>query len=124
MPAFPTIKTSGAAEIVSGYPYAETDEFPVQVEELECGKAYAVNWYTGPQSRVFILRYTVIEDAELVILEDFFRSMRGRLGTFTFTDNEGVEWPKCRFDQDELKVDYTGVNQFNIEVRIRAIRWE
>jgi hypothetical protein len=124
MPSFPVIKTSGDAEITTGLPYSESDEFPVVSEELECGKAYALNWYTGPQPRVFTRRFTTIERAELTILEDFFREMRGRLGTFDCEDNEGVVWPKCRFDQDDLRVEYVGVNQFNVEVKIRAIRFE
>ena len=52
MPAYPPIKTSGDVDIVTQLPYTESDEFPVVTEELECGKGYALNWYTGPQPRL------------------------------------------------------------------------
>ena len=122
MPAYPPIKTSGDVDIVTQLPYTESDEFPVVTEELECGKGYALNWYTGPQPRVFTLRYTVMEREELTVIEDFFRLMRGRLGSFTFDDHEGVTWSDCRFDQDELRVEYTGICQYALEVKLKSIR--
>ena len=46
----------------------------------------------------------------------------GRLGSFTFDDHEGVTWSDCRFDQDELRVEYTGICQYALEVKLKSIR--
>ena len=120
MPAYPTV-TNGDTEIVSGLPYTETDEFLVMKNDLECGKAYALNWDDGPQRRTFIVRHTVNEREEIQAIEDFFEQMGGRLGTFEFTDDNGTVWSKCRFADDRLALNHVGVNQISLEVRIRAI---
>ena len=123
MPAYPSVRTDGDIEIITELPYRETDRFNVVRSELPCGKIYAHNWRGETEERVFTLRYSVITTDELNVVEDFFREMGGRLGTFTFEDDDETEWPKCRFDMDELRIEYAGPGVRNCEVRIRAIKW-
>jgi hypothetical protein len=122
MPSFPTIKAYGTVNVLSQLPYGETATFPIVQNVLPCGKAYGINYRGDPiEHMLFSVRWNVMERAELTILEDFYMEMGGNLGYFDFPDDDGTVWPKCRFHGEGLKIEYVGVNQYNVEVLIKSI---
>lgn len=113
MANFPAINTTG---VITQLPYREVDESLVSISDLDCGMRYA--YRHGDPARHFLLSYQTITRTEAQVLEDFFVSMRGRVGKFTWTDDAGSTHPNCRFDQDEFSLRYAGPDECAVDLRI------
>lgn len=113
---YPTINAAG---IVTGFPYQEDDEFVTHINTLDCGISYAQPQNTTPLKR-FTLTYPIIEVDEVAVIENFFKSMRGDLGQFTFTDDAGNSWTNTRFDMDTIVVIYNEWNSQTVTVKLSA----
>jgi len=114
---FPTIDATRT--IVTQYPYDETDEWIIAHSEAQSGQSYT--WpYTETRGRRFSVSYTTITRAELTILEDFFNLMRGPLGEFEFTDDNGVTWERTKFLSDQIEVNYPQAGQFSTKFLLQA----
>lgn len=115
MPAFPYIHD----QVVTQFPYTETDFFYTAVSDVPCGKSFTRSYNSSPL-KSFVANFPSITKGEVQILEDFFNSTKGRLGEFTWTDDSGVTWNTCRFDQDEFEVNCIGPNQYSVQLKIAA----
>jgi len=112
---FPLI---GGGHIVSQYPYTTAPAFLHTKVDMPCGVRWSYSWRTNPL-RTFVVSYRSIPTADVKTLEEFFNSMSGRYGTFSFMDLEaGNVHPNCRFDQDNFQVTYNGVNNCSVTLRI------
>jgi hypothetical protein len=116
MADYPTIH--GA--IITQLPYTEALEFYNSVEVMDSDEQVAFNWVADP-FHVYVVRYQVLTDAELAILENFWVSMKGPLGSFTFTGEDGTPRTKCIFADETFRVQYVGVNQHTVELTILAL---
>jgi hypothetical protein len=105
--------------IISQYPYKEADEWVTAEASVPAGFSY-----TAPQQetvlRRWVLQYPAFTGSETTTLQTFFNSMRGRLGEFEFTDDQGTTWTHTRFDMDALVIRYIDVAHNSIEVRLSA----
>lgn len=84
-PYFPQINSQG---VTAQLPYASRLEYRTSSEELPTGRRYAYKWRANPLG-YFEVALPNITDVELTKLKDFFYSMEGRRGEFTFLDPGG-----------------------------------
>ncbi len=116
MAAYPAINAAG---IITQFPYTEEDEFIGPRASLDNGFAYTMARNLLPLKR-FIVNYPLIQRAEITVLENFFNSMRARLGQFQFTDDAGTTWNKTRFDQDQIDVKYNEATSYSLTIHLSA----
>ncbi len=95
------------------YPYEEHDEWIVAEASVDCGKSYTLP--TGAR-RGFLLTYDVIQRDDLFGIEEFFKAMRGEFGEFNFVDDQDLPWPRTRFGQPSLDVQYVAPNHYRLKV--------
>lgn len=107
--------------VVSQLPYTETDDWVVATSDMDCGKSYTRTISPG-LGRRFIINADLIQRDEVETLQRFFDFMRGRLGEFNYTDDQGLKWTRVRFDQDALDVRYVAPNHYSTEIRLLAER--
>ena len=112
-----TIGTEPA--VILQHPYTEMDEWVTPTSDMECGISYT-RYDNQYLSRRFQLNYPLISRAEVTVLENFFIEMRGRLGLFSFIDDQGVTWYNTRFDSDKLQVVYNGPTSYAVTVQLLA----
>jgi len=117
MTAYPLI--GAGSNVPSQYPYTEIDEHVVSESSLDCGASFT--HYENPSMmRRFVITYTTIKRSELTTIENFFDSMGGPLGEFTYTDDSGFTWGTVSFDQDRLEVTYPNPGQYALTAKLRA----
>ncbi|SRR5579872_399655 len=116
MASFPSI----AHGALSQYPYTEEDFFYTAESDTPSGKSYTQSFNATPL-KSFVANFPCITLTEVQTLEDFFNSMRARLGTFSYTDEAATTWSVCRFDQDEFEVQCIGPNEYSVQLKIVAL---
>jgi hypothetical protein len=115
MSVFPQI---AGGLVTSQRPYISTASFLHTTNEMDCGVRYAYSWRANP-IYTWTLTFPHIPTTDVKTLEDFFNSMAGRYGTFSFTDiADGSTHTNCRFDQDTFAVMYNGVNDCAVVLKI------
>jgi hypothetical protein len=126
-PPFPTFN-NGVVSGIDGYGEADLLYSTVEALDSGYGNAYAWNSYIDDsgvfhnfQEERFSIAFPMFTQAEVGTLEAFFASMAGPYGYFTFTDDQGITWPQCQFDQETLEVQYLGPNQYSVEAKILAV---
>src|SRR5262249_53533703 len=91
MAAFPNLKTGAVAQ----YPAERTRRFSNGVHRFMDGSKQRWPLY-GSALRRWAIRLSLLDEAELTTLEDFFSANR----SFSFTDPwDGTVYPNCSFDQ-------------------------
>ena len=114
MATFPQIN---ALHVVHQLPYKETYGWVTTEVAMECGKVF-----TRSENDSEMLRMTdtcpVITQAEVAVLESFFESMGGRLGEFTWTDDNGNAHNLTRFDMDSIDVTHVGPGQYSVVIKL------
>lgn len=113
-PAFPFINVNN---IITQLPYTEQEEWVVAHAEMENGMSFTRAQHTT-RLRRFVVNYPLIQRDEVTVLETFFNSVRGRLGYFTFKDDDGTTWNNCRFDQDDFTPKHAQVNWLSLSLKI------
>lgn len=118
-PVYPTI----ANGVMTQKPWTPGEAYSTNKVDLEIGIRYADYWLENPLRR-FVINYPVITDEERIKIENFFHAMHGRMKTFKFVDPDppNTEYPKCRFDMDELLVEYKGPNHNSLRVQIAEFK--
>ncbi len=116
LPAFPYLHD----QVVTQFPYSEIDSWYTAIADVPCGKSFTRSYNASPL-KAFLLSYGSITKDESDLLEAFFNSMKGPLGTFTFTDDAGNLWSPCRFDQNEYSITALSANQYSGQLRIVAV---
>jgi hypothetical protein len=115
MSSFPTIN----GDIVSQKPYTSNASFLHSTNDMECGVRWAYSWRVNPLT-AWTVTFNAITTTEVKTLEDFFNSMCGRYGTFTFTDLlDSSVHTNCRFDQDTFEVTYQEPHKCSITLKIQ-----
>lgn len=119
MSVYPALYNVDITQVVTQYPYTETDEFVLEVSTVPSGFSYTYPQDAKPLRR-FELSYPLIQRADVTILENFFDDRRGRLGEFNFVDDKGVTWSHCRFDMDSIDITFNEPNSYSVTVKISA----
>jgi hypothetical protein len=102
MAKFPTLKTDAIAQ----YPLSETAWQPARVMRFLDGSEQRFSEASAPLKR-WLVRLEQLDDAELTILDDFFRQHNGSLDSFEFTDPcTGATLTNCSFVTDSFLLEY------------------
>lgn len=121
--SFPTFSWGGVAEM----PYSQVSSFLTNMTDQPSGPRYAIALYNGgwtnfPSTylRSWRITFPLLEQTDMNTLENFFLGVQGRLTSFSFTDPlDSTTYNNCRFDQDELQIQYLTLNQFSTEITIK-----
>jgi hypothetical protein len=118
MAAFPLLSTGA----VTQYPSSRVVEAPVRVLRFLDGREQRFPGTRGPGRR-WVIRLSCVNDSELAAIEAFFAAQQGRAGSFSFIDPwDGVVYPDCSFDDDELSLVLAGEDLGAVTVVIRENR--
>ena len=104
MADFPTLKTG----VVAQYPSDRARRYSTQVYRFVDGTEQRFPEY-GAGLKRWSIRLGLLDEGELTELGDFFVSMAGRSGQFSFTDPwDGTVYPNCSLDGDECGAEFLG----------------
>jgi hypothetical protein len=96
MADFPLLKTGAVVQ----YPVTRGLQFSTHVLRFLDGAEQRFREYKNALRR-WGIRLDLLDEQELARLEDFFVSIQGRMGTFSFIDPwDGVEYPNCSLEKD------------------------
>ena len=119
--------------IVSGVksqlPDVRIRKFVTSKNDMASGGRYVWDWYGGGLSGLptgalmsWELNFPTIQDADVAILEQFFKSNNGRWRTFSFTDPDDASvHTKCRFAGDTFEVKYVGPAHNSVTLVIEEV---
>jgi len=115
---FPTLKTGAVAQ----YPADRTRNFSTTVYRFVDGTEQRYPQY-GTALKKWAIRLALLEELELTALGDFFVSVAGRAGEFSFTDPwDGTVYPRCCFDSDVFDAQFLGEAKGSAVVIVREKR--
>ena len=98
MSDFPLLKTGAVLQ----YPTQRRTRFATQVVRFMDGSEQRFRDYPGSLHR-WKVRLDLLDEAEMHLVREFFRTEAGSAGTFNFTDPwDGTKYASCSFEQDEL----------------------
>lgn len=131
-----------AGGVTTQTPWTSGETFFTSKIDLETGSRYSYNWIakegeaTEEPLRRWEINYAHITHDEAVVLFVFFHQMHGRLRPFRMHDpdlyvqsrqapfspespdpNYKV-FPNCRFDMDEINLNYLGPNEYSTKLLI------
>jgi hypothetical protein len=115
---FPTLKTG----VVAQYPADRARQYSTQVFRFVDGSEQRFPEY-GAELKRWSIRLGLLNEQELTELGDFFVSMAGRAGQFSFTDPwDGTVYPNCSLDSDEFGAELQGPGDGSAAVIVRENR--
>jgi hypothetical protein len=98
MSAFPTLKTGAVLQ----YPAQKEVRFATEVVRFIDGSEQRFREYQAPLRR-WMIRLDLLDQSELQVLREFFRTQGGEAGGFTFTDPwDGTSHANCSIDGGEM----------------------
>lgn len=98
MSAFPTLKTGAVLQ----YPAQKETRFATEVVRFIDGSEQRFREYQTPVHR-WMIRLDLLDQSELQVIREFFRTQGGAAGAFTFTDPwDGTTYPNCSIDGGEM----------------------
>lgn len=101
MSAFPPLKTGA----VTQYPAERVIRYSSDVLRFVDGTEQRFRTFASPL-RQWVIRLDLLDEGEIAAIRNFFSAQSGINGIFSFTDPEdGVLYPSCSLDQDELDTE-------------------
>jgi phage-related protein len=98
MSTFPTLKTGAVMQ----YPARRGVEFSTVALQFVDGSEQRFRGYQAPLHG-WVIQLSLLDQAELHQLQEFFRAMAGRAENFTFTDPfDGTNYSSCSMDSDSM----------------------
>ncbi len=118
MADFPMLRTGAVAQ----YPAQRAQERSTQVLEFVDGSQQRFRQYGRPLRR-WVIRLELLDETEMATLEEFFLSLAGRSGHFSFTDPwDGTEYTDCSLDSDEMDLEFDGELSGKTSLAVRENR--
>lgn len=111
---FPTLKTGVTVQ------YPARRVFASKTETLYFVDGSEQRFQDSPGAiRRWELRFERLDDAEVQRLQEFFRAVGGRFGSFSFTDPaDGTVHAACSFGSDSLDVRWSSEHQATLTLTI------
>jgi len=104
MSTFPTLKTG----VVMQYPAQRGMQYSTTALQFVDGSEQRFCNYQSPIHR-WMIQLSLLDQAELHELQEFFRSMAGAATNFSFTDPwDGTNYPSCSLSGDSMTSLLTG----------------
>lgn len=102
MSAFPRLRTGAVAQYPAGRVLSHSTEVMKFVDGTE--QRYRVR---GGTARRWVIRLELLDETEIARLEEFFTTVQGRLGRFSFEDPwTGNVHTDCSLESDEFEVEF------------------
>jgi len=102
MPTFPLLKTG----VIAQYPLIRQIGYRTRVHRFVDGSEQR-HPVQGQAIRRWRVQLAALDEGEVRAFRDFFISLQGRYGTFTFTDpTDGTVYSNCDLEQDDLERHY------------------
>ncbi len=118
MADFPKLKTG----VVAQYPSDRSQECFTSVYRFIDGLEQRYRTGTTPLKR-WVIRFDLLDEAELSTLEAFFLSQAGRFGGFSFTDPwDDTVYEDCSFDDDALALTFSDLSRGVTSVTVKENR--
>jgi hypothetical protein len=107
MSNFPTLKTGATLQ----YPAQRATEFSTEVVRFLNGSEQRFRGYKTLLRR-WIIQLDFLDESELHLLQEFFRTQSGAAESFSFTDPwDGTVYPSCTVDANEMAEALSDVEQ-------------
>jgi|JI10StandDraft_1071094.scaffolds.fasta_scaffold1737789_2 hypothetical protein len=117
MATFPKLKTGAATQ----YPATASLEGSTQVTRFVDGRQQRF-LKRAELVRRWELELSLLDEAEIRMLESFFAGQKGAAGTFEFEDpHSGVVYANCRFEHDQVEFEASELFQNKGRLRIRTV---
>jgi len=98
MSNFPTLKTGATLQ----YPAQKATQYSTDVVRFIDGPEQRFRGYQSPLRR-WVIRLDLLDQTELLVLREFFRTQSGAAGTFSFTDPwDGTVYANCSLADDQM----------------------
>lgn len=116
--SFPLLKTGAVAQ----YPLATTEQFSTQIVRFLDGGEQRFADFGAPLRR-WVIRLSLLDEAEMHLLQEFFREQMGESGEFSFTDPaSGTVYASCSFEGGLLREQFDGEMSGQTELVVRENR--
>lgn len=104
MTTFPTLKTGA----VTQYPAQRGVQFSTVALQFVDGAEQRFRGYAAPLHQ-WVIQLSLLDQRELQELQEFFRSLDGRVNNFAFTDPwDGTNYPSCGLGSDSMTAILSG----------------
>ena len=118
MNSFPILKTGAVAQ----YPLAREERFVTDVVRFVDGSEQRFAAYGTPLHR-WTIQLSLLDEAEMHLLQEFFRAQMGASGTFAFTDPwAGTVYASCSLENGELRERFDGEMRGNTQLIVTENR--
>jgi len=118
MADFPKLKTG----VVAQYPSDRLQQCFTSVYRFIDGLEQRYRTGTIPLKR-WVIRFDLLDEAELSEIETFFLSQAGRFGSFSFTDPwDDTVYEDCSFDDDTLALQFDDLSRGVTSVTVKENR--
>jgi len=109
---FPLLKTGAAVQ----YPATKTSQYSSFIVRFMDGNDQRYRQYTPPLQR-WTVTLDLLDEGELHAFEQFFTTLEGAYGTFSFVDPwTQTVYPNCSFAQDSLPFELKDAAQGTLSV--------
>jgi len=116
--SFPALKTGAVAQ----YPSDRVKQTFTSVYRFIDGREQRVRNGSTALKR-WVLRFDLLDEAELTAIEAFFLDQAGQFESFLFTDPwDNAVYPNCSFDDDSIVLHFDGPSKGVTQVTIRENR--
>jgi len=104
MGEFPRLKTSAVMQ----YPASRSAQYSTEVFRFLDGAEQRYR-QSGAPARRWVVRLEKLDEEELQSLQEFFASVQGRAGSFSFEDPwDDVTHADCSLENDGLEIELRG----------------
>ena len=114
MSDFPTLKTGATLQ----YPAQRATQFSTDVVRFVDGSEQRFRGYRSAL-RKWIIRLDLLDETELHVLREFFRTQGGAAESFRFTDPwDGTVYANCSLEGDEMAENLVEADKGNASLTI------
>jgi hypothetical protein len=118
MSTFPTLKTGAVLQ----YPAQKEVSFATEIVQFINGSEQRFREYQTPLHR-WVIQLDLLDQGELQILRDFFRTQAGGADSFVFTDPwNGTTYSNCSIEGGDLVLKLVDEMKGNTSLTVRENR--
>jgi phage-related protein len=118
MAQFPTLKTGAILQ----YPSERSTQIPTAVFEFVDGTEQRYARMAAPLKQ-WSIQLELLDEAEVLMLEEFFIEQAGSSGSFAFTDPwDSTNYASCSFEKDQFDFEYRDVGNSAARLTVKENR--
>ena len=114
MSTFPLLKTGAVMQ----YPASVIQQFRTDLVVFLDGTEQRSRKLPGPAKR-WVIDLSLLDDAEVRMIEEFYLSQSGSYGSFAFTDPwSGTAYADCSFLEDSLAISFEAQDRAKMRMTV------